>query len=160
MGTLFLIILVFVAWTFLFKYVLVYVDSVRGTPYVTLTSTVVSLNGGSVYMVEVGIREGVLPFTLQQIQVTLMNGATTYTTTYAGLVYTSFQPLSYTTTVVNLPSQQLPMLLRPNQQYELYFFITVSPNQLQNPDRAIIEVLGTYGSSPTAFQTSAEVVYG
>jgi len=87
MGSLFLIVVVFVAWAALFRYGLSYVQSTQGLPEVSLSSKVVSLNGGGVYMVEIDVRSGgYYPFVIQKVNVVV--GGNTYSSPQT--LYTSF----------------------------------------------------------------------
>jgi len=148
MGSLFLIVIVFVAWAALFRYGLSYVQSTQGLPEVSLSSKVVSLNGGGVYMVEIDVRSGgYYPFVIQKVNV-VVGGITNSTNT----LYTSF---NQNPTAVNLP-----LSLRPGQTYTLYFFI--SNLNIPQGTVPIVQVIGTYGpgGNLVEYQSSAEVLYG
>ncbi|MCH1770448.1 MULTISPECIES: hypothetical protein [Metallosphaera] len=151
MGSLFLIVLVFVAWTFLFRYTLFYVYVAQGNPDISLSSTVLQLNGGvnngGVCMVEVNVKNGDLPFTLTGIVVSV-NGNVVFNKN-AGSVYTSF---NQTPNAVSLP-----LSLRPNQDYTIYFFIAQQPINTQHP---VVSIEGYFGSNYIEIQSSAQVMYG
>ena len=144
-GALFLVVLVVIAWTFLFRYALMFVNSVQSQPDISITSTVNVLNGG-VYMVEVTIRNGNLPFTLNEI---VVNGQA-----YTGPVYEGFPVVSSSSPA---PTVSLPLTLRPGQEVTIYYFTNSFPGSLSHP---IIAVVGEYGTSTVEVQSSAEVVYG
>ena len=149
MGTLFLIVVVFVAWAALFRYGLSYVQSTQGLPEVSLSSKVVSLNGGGVYMVEIDVRSGgYYPFVIQKVNVVV--GGNTYSSPQT--LYTSF---NQNPTTVNLP-----LSLRPGQTYTLYFF--TSNLNIPQGTVPIVQVIGTYGpgGNLVEYQSSAEVLYG
>ncbi|WP_252897027.1 hypothetical protein [Metallosphaera hakonensis] len=145
MGSLFLIVLVLVAWTFLFRYALFYVHVAQGNPDISLSSTVVQLNGG-VYMIEVNVKNGDLPFTLSEI---VVNGQP-----YTGSVYDNFPVLSNGNQATTLP---MPLTLRPSQEVTLYYFTTTFTGSATHP---IVSIVGKYGSSVIQIQSSAEVLYG
>lgn len=148
MGSLFLIVVVFVAWAALFRYGLSYVQSTQGLPEVSLSSKVVSLNGGGVYMVEIDVRSGgYYPFVIQKVNVVVVGN--TYST---NTLYTSF---NQNPTTVNLP-----LSLRPGQTYTLYFF--TSNLNIPQGTVPIVQVIGTYGpgGNLVEYQSSAEVLYG
>ena len=144
-GSLFLVVLVLVAWTFLFRYALLFVNSVQSRPDISLSSTVTVVNGG-VYMVEVTIRNGNLPFTLDEI---IVNGQT-----YTGPVYEGFPVVTGNNPPPTVP---LPLSLRPGQVVTLYYFTNTLPGSIAHP---VVTVVGKYGTSIIAVQTSAEVMYG
>jgi flagellin-like protein len=149
MGSLFLIVVVFVAWAALFRYGLSYVQSTQGLPEVSLSSKVVSLNGGGVYMVEIDVRSGgYYPFVIQKVNVVV--GGNTYSSPQ--FLYTSF---NQNPTTVNLP-----LSLRPGQTYTLYFF--TSNLNIPQGTVPIVQVIGTYGpgGNLVEYQSSAEVLYG
>ncbi len=145
MGSLFLIVLVFVAWTFLFRYALFYVHVAQGNPDISLSSTVIQLNGG-VYMVEINVKNGDLPFTLTGIMVNEVP--------YTGSVYTSFPVIAQN---LNPPSVSLPLSLRPNQDYMIYFFTNNVGTNTQHP---VVSIIGDFGSNYIEIQSSAQVMYG
>ena len=144
-GSLFLVVLVLVAWTFLFRYALLFVNSVQSQPDVSITSTVTVVNGG-VYMVEVTIRNGNLPFTLDEI---VVNGQP-----YTGPVYEGFPVVTSNNPP---PTVSLPLSLRPGQVVTVYYFTNTLPGSTAHP---VVTVVGEYGTNTIAVQTSAEVVYG
>lgn len=144
-GSLFLVVLVLVAWTFLFRYALLFINSVQSQPDVSVSSTVTVVNGG-VYMVEVTIRNGNLPFTLNEI---VVNGQG-----YTGPVYEGFPVVTSNNPP---PSVSLPLSLRPGQVVTIYYFTDTLPGSTAHP---IVTIVGKYGISTIEVQSSAEVVYG
>ena len=146
-GALFLVVLVLLAWTLLFRYALLYLNIAQSQPQVSLSSSVSVINGG-VYMVEVTVRNmGDLPFTLEKI---IVNNQS-----YTGSLYEGFPVV---TSSSSAPTVSLPLALRPGQEVTLYYFTNSSfPGSLSHP---IIMIEGQYGTSTVMVQSSAEVLYG